>query len=211
MPRSNSRTKRTLPVFIGQVDRQKHQLDDQQPYTQYQTWLAETSGMLGCPINCQYCFFQLDGYTPVQPEVGLTPREIVDKLGEQPTYMPEMPVHYGSKTDAFSTKRTIDYYAQVLQYYGESNYPNPLVFITKRSIPDEIMALALSIKQPVFFYLSFSGLGGTAIEPTVDSEVIKDNFVRLKAKELFAVHYWRPFLPQNSTQEKTLKQALKPG
>src|SRR5881392_2366140 len=96
--------RKQLPVFIGANGRQQHGVDVLSPYTQYQSWLAETSGVLGCPVNCQYCFFQVDGYTPVQPQIGLSAEEIVAVLGDQETYLAEMPIHYGSKTDGFSTR-----------------------------------------------------------------------------------------------------------
>ncbi len=188
-------------TFIGITAKRSHEINAQRPYTQYGSWLAETSGILGCPVDCKYCFFQVDGLTPVKPKMGLSPEEIVDKLKDQPTYSPTMPVHFGSKTDAFSTKLTVEYYTQVLQCYGESEYKNPLVFITKKSIPDEFMDLSSKVKQSVLFYLSLSGLCGTAIEPNVSADVIKENFVRLRAKGLRAIHYWRPFLPQNSRQK----------
>ncbi|MFE6926292.1 hypothetical protein ACFVAV_35145 [Nocardia sp. NPDC057663] len=75
---------------------------------------------------------------------------------------------------------------------------NPLVFITKRSIPDSFMRLAKSISQPVVFYISYSGLAGSGLEPTVSSAVLQDNFIRLEELDLPRVHYWRPFVPQNS-------------
>ena len=116
--------------------------------------------------------------------------------------MPTMPIHFGSKTDAFSNKKTINYYRDVLRLYGESEFPNPVVFITKKSIPGEIIDIASNLKQKVLFYLSLSGLGGTGVEPNVKSQDIVDNFVHLKSKGLTTIHYWRPFLPQNSGREQ---------
>jgi len=177
-------------------------VDKRTPYTQFQVWLGETGGAIGCPVDCQYCFFQLDGLTPVKPREGLTPQELVEELGNASTYAPNIPVNYGSETDAFATRKNVAYYSEVLQRYGASDYPNPVVFISKREIPDQIMDLAAEIPQPVLFYMSYSGLGDTPLEPTVRSEVIRDNFIRLKEHDLTGVHYWRPFLPQNSTPEK---------
>lgn len=172
------------------------------PYTQFQTWLGETKGVEGCPANCRYCFFQLDGQTPKRPAIGFSPQEVIDLLAQADTYHPGMPVHFGSQTDAFSTKTNIDYYSELLKRYGNSDYANPVIFISKRSIPDSFMRIASSIKQKVIFYMSYSGLAGSSVEPTISSSHIKDNFVRLKAHGLSAVHYWRPFLPQNSTKQK---------
>lgn len=177
-------------------------IDKRLPYTQFQTWLADTSGSVGCPIDCKYCFLQLDEQTPTRPQIHKNPQELLDLLKETPTYHPEMPINFGSETDVFSTKQNIEYYLELLTLYGESDYQNPIVFISKRSIPDSFIELASRIEKPVVFYMSYSGLAGTDLEPNVRAEQMKDNFVRLKHYGLPRVHYWRPFLPQNSTPEK---------
>lgn len=177
-------------------------IEERRPYTQFQTWLADTRGVVGCPIDCRYCFFQLDGQTPKRPRIDKSPKEMLDLLQDADTYHPEMPVNFGSETDVFSTKQNIEYYSQLLVLYGESEYKNPIVFISKRSIPDSFMKLAAEINKPVIFYMSYSGLAGTDIEPNVKAEQIRDNFVRLQDYGLPRVHYWRPFLPLNSTPEK---------
>ena len=170
-------------------------------YTQFQSWLGETLGIVGCPLGCKYCFFQLDGKTPAKPQAFISSQKMIEKLCEAPTYTREMPVNYGSETDVFSTKQTIAYYTELLRCYGESEYLNPVVFITKQSIPEEIMDVVVSISQPVLFYMSFYGLAGTSIEPRIDPQTIKHNFIRLKERGLLAIHYWRPFLPANSTSQ----------
>lgn len=194
--------KNDLPMYRGQGIVPEQFVKERSPYTQFQSWLSETLGIVGCPIDCKYCFFQLDGKTPAKPEIIISPEEMVEKLCEVPTYTQEMPLNFGAATDAFSTRQTIGYYTELLRYYGRSRYSNPIVFISKRSIPEGIMDIAAEIPQPVIFYMSFSGLAGTAIEPTVNPEVIKQNFIRLRERNLLAIHYWRPFLPQNSTHQK---------
>lgn len=171
-------------------------------YTQFQTWLGETKSAEGCPVNCTYCFFKLDGQTPKRPDINMSAQETVDSLASAPTYHPEMPINFGSQTDAFSTPRTIAHYTDILKTYGESDYPNPVVFITKRKIPEQFMELASDIEQPVVFYMSYSGLAGTGLEPSVKEEHLRENFLRLEEYDLPRVHYWRPFMPQNSSAEK---------
>jgi len=196
-------TTRRVPLHQrGQGINPEQFVDERSPYTQFQSWLGETLGVVGCPVDCKYCFFQLDGKTPAKPQKFISPQEMVENLREAPTYTEEMPVNYGSETDAFSTNQTIAYYTELLRCYGQSQYPNPVVFISKRSVPEEIMEVAANIPQPVLFYMSFSGLAGTAIEPTVDHETIKQNFIRLRERNLLAIHYWRPFVPTNSTPQK---------
>lgn len=195
---------KTLPqsTFISGANKSVHEINPERPFTQYQAWLAETSGVLGCPIDCKYCFFQVDGLTPVKPVRGLAPELMIAALKEQPTYLPNMPIHFGSKTDAFSTRATIDYYSEILRLYGASEYPNPIIFITKKLIPDKVLEIACRVRQPVLFYLSFSGLDGTPVEPLVNGSIAKQNFIRVKDYGLTAVHYWRPFVPQNSQKDQ---------
>lgn len=175
---------------------------EREAFTQFQTWLGETKSVEGCPVNCTYCFFKLDGQTPLKPNIGMSPQETVDQIGQAPTYHEDMPINLGSQTDAFSTRKNVEHYSEVVQRYGDSDYPNPLVFITKRRIPESFMQIAKDIGQPVVFYMSYSGLGGTGLEPTVKDEHLRDNFIGLKAYDLPRVHYWRPFMPQNSKPEK---------
>jgi DNA repair photolyase len=171
-------------------------------FTQFQTWLSESGSVEGCPVNCTYCFLKLDGQTPRRPGVQWSPEETVRLVGDLPTYHPDMPIHFGSQTDAFSTRTNIVHYGEVLRRYGDSPYPNPVVFITKRAIPDEFLTLSSEVPQPVVFYISYSGLGGTPLEPTVRDEVLRDNLVRLAERGLPRVHYWRPFVPHNASPER---------
>lgn len=171
-------------------------------YTQFQTWLGETKSVEGCPLNCRYCFFKLDRQTPRHPHINMTPKETVDELKNATTYREDIPVNFGSQTDVFSTKETINHYQEILKIYGESGYSNPVVFVTKKIVPDSFIQIVKNIPQRVIFFISYSGLSGTKLEPTVNEKHQQENFIRLKNNGLPAVHYWRPFLPQNSSEEK---------
>lgn len=172
---------------------------DRGTFTQFQTWLGETRGVEGCPVNCTYCFFKLDGMTPARPRQLTTPEDVIAKLRLSPTYQENIPVHFGSQTDVFSTKANIEYYTKLLTLYGDSDYKNPLIFITKRLIPDSFVELSKQVPQSVIFYVSYSGLAGTGLEPTVVEDHQRENFVKLHANDVPAVHYWRPFTPLNSS------------
>jgi len=171
-------------------------------FTQFPTWLAETKSVEGCPLDCQYCFFQLDGQTPIKPKINISPKETLNLISEAYTYHPEIPLHFGSQTDVFSTKENINYYTKLLLEYGDSNYTNPLIFVTKKEIPDDFIKKVKQIKQKIIFYISYSGLSGSAIEPNINTNNLKDNFIKLYEEKIPRVHYWRPFLPDNSNQEK---------
>lgn len=175
---------------------------DRVMFTQFQTWLGETRGIEGCPVNCGYCFFKLDGMTPMKPQQLAPPEEVIKQLRLAPTYFENIPVNFGSQTDVFSTKLNIEYYTKLLNLYGASDYPNPLIFITKRRIPENFIELSKQMPQDVIFYVSYSALAGTGLEPTVVEAHQRDNFVRLHDHGVPVVHYWRPFTPQNSSDEK---------
>lgn len=171
-------------------------------FTQFPTWLGETKSVVGCPVDCKYCFFQLDGQTPIKPKINISPEETLKLLGKSYTYHESIPVHFGSQTDAFSTRENIKYYTKLLLEYGESNYNNPLIFITKKEVPDEFIKIVKQIKQKVVFYISYSGLSDTEIEPNINTDDLKRSFIKLKEANIPRVHYWRPFLPYNSTKDK---------
>ena len=171
-------------------------------FTQFQTWLGETKGIEGCPVNCKYCFFMLDGLTPMRPLRLTSPEIVLEQLRFAPTYQKNIPVHFGSQTDAFSTKSNIEYYSRIVELYGQSKYENPLIFITKRQIPNSFIELSQEIPQDVIFYISYSGLAGTGLEPTVVESHQRDNFIRLHEYNVPVVHYWRPFTPLNSDEQR---------
>lgn len=171
-------------------------------FTQFQTWLGETKSVEGCPTDCKYCFFQLDGQTPIKPKINISPEKTLDLISKTYTYHSEMPLHFGSQTDAFSTKKNINFYTELLLRYGESNYNNPLIFVTKEEIPDDFIKKVKQIKQKVVFFISYSGLSDSKIEPNVSTDSFKNSFFKLYEAKIPRVHYWRPFLPFNSSQEK---------
>ncbi|MDD4938428.1 MAG: hypothetical protein PHX34_05505 [Candidatus Shapirobacteria bacterium] len=174
-------------------------IKEREPYTQFQTWLADTKGVIGCPTDCQYCFLKLDGKTPSKPQINLSPEEMIKQLPKSHTYHSNIPINFGSETDIFATKQNINYYYELLERFNRSNYENPVILITKKHVPDKFIELISRIQKKIILYISYSGLGGTKIEPHVSSEEIRDNFIRLNQKKIPVVHYWRPFLPQNST------------
>lgn len=178
---------------------------ERSPFTQFQTWLGETKGVEGCPVNCTYCFFKLDGLTPIKPKQINTPEEMLKLLPLSSYYQESIPVNFGSQTDVFSTKQNIDYYSKLLELYGSSEYRNPLIFITKRRIPETFIELSKQIPQDVIFYVSYSGLASTGLEPAVNESDQRENFVILHDHNVPVVHYWRPFMPQNSTESQFRK------
>ena len=58
----------------------------------------------------------------------------------------------------------------------------------------------------IIFYLSYSGLSAK-YEPNINLQNIKENFKNLKAASIPFIHYFRPFIPENSEPEK-IKEVL---
>lgn len=168
---------------------------------QDETWIT-SDPVVGCAKNCNYCFLQ--GYDKTQkPGMPIMSTEkAVDQIISFENYREDSPIMVGSETDAFMNRSNIDYFTELFKTYAERRLPNPLVFSTKCKIPDEFIELVKANEAfKTVFYLSYSGLPQT-LEPGIKGDQIRSNFERLKKAEIPTIHYWRPFLPQNSHREK---------
>ena len=70
--------------------------------------------------------------------------------------------------------------------FENKNVPNDLVIITKCRITDDVIEKVKELKargQNIVFYISYSGLGKD-IEPRISEVVLKDNFKKLKDKNI---------------------------
>lgn len=88
----------------------------------------------------------------------------------------------------------------MLEALAASGIRNPVCLITKCFIPDEALDSILRARRnglPVLVYLSYSGLGPD-IERGIRHDELRANFPRLHTAGIPVIHYWRPFLPQNS-------------
>lgn len=170
----------------------------EQGVRQDETWIA-VDPIVGCAKNCQYCFLQLYGATPKRGEVVLMPDESIDNLLSFHTYNPALPIMLGSETDVFMNLPNIEYFTNFLRRYHERGIPNPVALVTKCHIPDSFIEFTNTIPETrIIYYLSYSGLG-RPIEPTTNIERVRENFIRLHSVGKDIVHYWRPFMPQNSS------------
>lgn len=168
---------------------------------QDETWIT-ADPVVGCAKNCSYCFLQGYDKTSKQGMPIMSAEKAIDNVLSFENYRADSPIMVGSETDVFMNRSNINYFTEFFKKYAERELPNPLVFSTKSKIPDEFIELVKDNEAiKTVFYLSFSGLPQT-IEPAVSSEQIKSNFERLKEAEIPTIHYWRPFLPQNSHREK---------
>lgn len=169
------------------------------------TWMA-LDPIIGCAKDCQYCFLQTYGMTPRNSEVIATPEESIQKLTSFLTYHPDSIVMLGSETDVFMNKKNIDYYTNFIEVWSQAKVGNTLALVTKSKIPEEFIDFAKNIDTKILFYISYSGLQ-KPIEPATNIKHLQENFINLKNASLPVIHYWRPFLPQNSTP-KIINQVL---
>lgn len=170
------------------------------------TWLV-LNPVQGCPKHCKYCFLEERGLNKIKPITLTSPERAVDILLSSKFYIPDMPLCLFSQTDAFSTPNNIEYLKQLIELLMEKKVKNPIVFITKCKIPDEFIEYIDKYEKrgnKFLFFLSYSGLDKD-IEIGVNKADIEDNFIRLSKLGKKIIHYWRPFIPQNSHIEDIKK------
>ena len=169
------------------------------------SWIA-LNPIQGCPNSCKYCFLSGVNLTKTTPKILATPQETVYKLINSPYYYKDIPICIETETDAFATPSNIKYIEELLNELDRNKIMNLKVFITKCLIPDEFIKTIKfleSKKHKFLFFISYSGLEND-IEIGINKQNIKNNFINLNKYNLPIVHYWRPFLPQNSDKEKIL-------
>ena len=169
---------------------------------QHASWIA-SNPVVGCPLACAYCFLKPEGLTGVKPRVLFTPEEALDELVTSQYYRPNIPVAVGTRTDFFSTSSNVEYLRQYVALYNKRHIPNPLVIITKKEIPDHMISLFKDLEDngsAFIFFLSYSGIP-SEIEKGIDQEGLRQNFRKLSEAGCQVIHYWRPFIPQNSSEE----------
>lgn len=170
------------------------------------TWLV-LNPVQGCPKQCKYCFLKERGLNKVKPITLVSPEQAVNQLLESKFYIPDMPLCLFSQTDAFSTIENVEYLKQLIEILMERGVKNPIIFISKCNIPDDFINFIDKYEKNghnFIFFLSYSGLD-SKIEVGVDKKVIENNFIKLSKKNKKIIHYWRPFIPQNSNKEDILK------
>ncbi len=167
------------------------------------SWLA-LNPIHGCPFKCKYCFMNGVGNTNKKPVVLCEPEDAVEQLLNYKNYNENMYLCLFSSTDIFSTPSNIEYAKKVIEIFIKKKIKNTIVFITKCYIPDDFLDLIDRAEKEglsFVFFLSYSGLDST-IEKGINHEKIKQNFINLHTRNKKIIHYWRPFLPQNSTDER---------
>lgn len=169
----------------------------------HSSWLAINS-IVGCPNGCKYCLLQATNDNKCFPKEIVSPEEAVKQLLEYKYYDKDIPVCLLPNTDVFVNPKNIRYLLDLLAELERQNVTNDLVIITKCNITDNVIEKVKELKQKgqnVIFYISYSGLGKD-IEPRISEEILKNNFKKLKENDIDVIHYFRPFLPQNSDPKR---------
>lgn len=169
----------------------------------HSSWLAINS-VLGCPNGCRYCLLQATNDNECRPKELVTPKEAVEELLKYKYYDENIPLCLLPNTDVFVNQKNTAYLLELLDEIEKRKVKNDLIIITKCNITDSVIEKVKQIKnkgQNVIFYISYSGLGKN-IEPRISEDVLKSNFKKLKENDIDVIHYYRPFLPQNSDPEK---------
>lgn len=174
----------------------------------HSSWLVINS-IVGCTNACKYCFLQDKNNHLHQPKILGTPKESIEALLNYKFYDESIPLCLFPNTDIFLNKSNIDYLLEILNEIIKRNIKNTLILITKCLIPKYVLDFLKEINEnysKVVVYLSFSGLDKT-IEPNVKHQDILTNFDNLKSYGIPTIHYYRPFIEQNSKKEK-IKETL---
>ena len=169
----------------------------------HSSWLAINS-IVGCPNGCKYCLLQATNDNNCFPRQLVSPKEAVNQLLEYKYYDKDIPLCLLPNTDVFVNPKNIEYLLDLLQELENQNVKNDLIIITKCNITDNVIKKVKKIKekgQNVVFYISYSGLGKD-IEPRILEEILQNNFKKLKENNIDVIHYFRPFLPQNSDPKR---------
>ena len=174
----------------------------------HSSWLVVNS-IVGCTNACKYCLLQDSNNNLCSPKILGTPEQAIDELLNFKYYNQSLPLCLFPNTDIFLNESNIEYLMHTLDELDKNNIQNDLILITKCLIPFQVLSRLKQIQDSgrnVVVYLSYSGLGKD-IEPNVNHEDIRQNFDNLHKLGIPIVHYYRPFIPQNSEVEK-IKETL---
>ena len=172
-----------------------------EPIQYHDTWLA-IDPVIGCHLNCQYCYLRLVDWTGVAPQKLFSVDEIISMLHSHHYFIPhKTPLAVGTTTDIFLPENK-GVAVEIAKKLDQLGYTNPLIFITKQLIPLETIIEFKRIQHVrLIFILSYSGLPAS-IEKGVNPQNNRENFRQLAEHNLSSIHYWRPLIPLNGTDEK---------
>lgn len=174
-------------------------VDDTSIIEMHDTWLTVNS-IVGCTNGCKYCFLQATKDNLARPRILADAAKAISCLFSSKYYTTNIPVCLLPNTDPFLNETNTKYVKEMLDILAKNKISNPIILITKCLIPNEFVDyLSNLIKNGmnIVVYLSLSGLS-KFYEPNINHANIKINFCNLASKGIKIIHYYRPFIPENS-------------
>jgi DNA repair photolyase len=168
--------------------------------------------IIGCSLNCAYCvrhFF--DNFEMKVPRMIVSDEEAVRLLTGHKYFTPHRtPLQlFNRATDPFlpSVK---PHTHNVLQLLDGQGLTNLMLIITRYKVTVEDMLLLESLKSlKVILLFTYSGLGGTNIEPLPNSVPLSSIDIAFKNKEhVRTILYWRPIVPGWNDDDSTIEHVL---
>lgn len=193
---------RNVKVYLTKEDMINSNIVFDPLIERHSTWLA-VNPIQGCPNDCRYCFMKKNNMTKVKPYVIKEYDKVIEEITRNKYYTCNIPICYFSKTDIMATKSNIDYLLKFFELLYESEIYNPIVLVTKCFVSVEVINQLKKMQESgrtVVIYISYSGLDNT-IEKGVNNKYAIDNFKNLYNAGIKIIHYFRPLIPQNSTEE----------
>jgi DNA repair photolyase len=179
------------------------------PLTYHDTWMS-LDPIRGCPFSCGYCVLRHSGSVGTRPIREVEPDECVRQLLGHPFFVPGFtPIAIGNETDMFHDLN-VDYLVRLLADIRMAGIDNPIVLITKARLTDQKLAAVRQVgEQRVILFLSYSGLTGIGrhFEPNFTDDQLRENFLAARRSGFRVVHFWRPLLPENTTDD-AIRQML---
>lgn len=169
------------------------------------SWLA-INPIQGCPKNCQYCFLKRLNQTGVLPKQILDFDQTLQELISYKYYHPEIPICFFTHTDPLATPGNRAALLDLLKKCHQLKLPNIKCFISKCPFPEDFVKELYELQQKgekILVYVSFSGLNGD-IEKGINHAKLYSSLEFLRKYEIPMIHYWRPFIPANSSHEVML-------
>ncbi len=161
------------------------------PIAYHDSWLS-LDPIVGCSLDCQYCFMRQTGWTAVRPDRSLSVSALTEMLLRHPLFRPHLTVlSFGNQTDTF-LPGNISYFREFIDHLEARALTNPLVVVTKKHVPEGVIQWATQLRSVrLILCVSYSGLDAT-VEKGVVSWEAQDNFRRLREAGRPAIHFWRP-------------------
>ena len=172
----------------------------------HDSWLAVNS-IVGCTNGCKYCFLQATNDNLARPRVKATAKDAIKCLFMSKFYDPKIPICLLPNTDPFLNSTNISYTKECLSLLEQHHVSNPVVLITKCLIPEDFVNYLSELDKKglkIIIYLSLSGLG-KEYEPNINVTDIELNFRNLRTRGIRVIHYYRPFIPENSSSDSIKK------